>query len=86
MVSLLIGLLNLLFAVDPRYKLEEPEDLRQEPDMLAVATPSRMLADTASVLAVPSFVLVVTQGIVGQPCCMPQEVASRPWPLCMRGQ
>lgn len=26
--SLLIGLLNLLFAVDPRYKLEEPEDLR----------------------------------------------------------
>ncbi|KAL4431153.1 hypothetical protein ABPG75_006409 [Micractinium tetrahymenae] len=66
-VSLLIGLLNLLFAVDPRYKLEEPEDLRyrQEPDILAVATPSRMLADIAAVLAVPSFVIVVTQGIVG---------------------
>ncbi|KAL4423578.1 hypothetical protein ABPG77_004618 [Micractinium sp. CCAP 211/92] len=66
-VSLLIGLLNLLFAVDPRYKLEEPEDLRyrQEPDVLAVATPSRMLSDIASVLAVPSFVIVVTQGIVG---------------------
>ena len=24
-VSLLIGLLNLLFAVDPRFKLEEPQ-------------------------------------------------------------
>lgn len=29
--------------------------------MLAVATPSRMVADIAAVLAVPSFVIVVSQ-------------------------
>lgn len=32
---------------------------------MAVATPRAMLADISSVLAVPSFVIVVTQGIVG---------------------
>ncbi|PRW58308.1 MFS general substrate transporter [Chlorella sorokiniana] len=62
--SLLIGLLNWLFAVDPRYKVEEPQ-YRQEPDVLAIATPRRMLADIGQVLAVPSFVIVVTQGVIG---------------------
>ncbi|EFN59499.1 hypothetical protein CHLNCDRAFT_138130 [Chlorella variabilis] len=37
----------------------------QDPDLMAVATPRAMLADISSVLAVPSFVIVVTQGIVG---------------------
>lgn len=98
-VSLVIGVLNIFFAVDPRFKLETPEYRwawqggllgvgrqvgggggwfswkagnakaraaphvvrRQEPDVLAVATPRRMLADVVEVLAVPSFVIVVTQ-------------------------
>ncbi|PSC76554.1 MFS general substrate transporter [Micractinium conductrix] len=63
-VSLIIGLLNWLFAVDPRFKLEDPQ-YRQEPDVLAVVSARAMVADIASVLAVPSFVVVVTQGVVG---------------------
>ncbi|KAL4859340.1 Zinc finger CCCH domain-containing protein 12 [Chlorella vulgaris] len=63
-VSLLIGVLNLLFAVDPRVKLEDPQ-YRQAPDLMAVVTPRAMLEDVSQVLAVPSFVIVVTQGVIG---------------------
>ena len=43
-----------------------PNTHRQAPDVLAShVSASRMLGDIGSVLAVPSFVIVVTQGVVG---------------------
>lgn len=65
LVSIGIGFLNLFASVDPRYKVEEPE-YQQEPDVLKDhATVHRALQDIATVISVPSFVIVVAQGIVG---------------------
>ena len=53
-------------SVDPRYKIEEPQ-YAQDPDIFKERpiSMSRMAADVGSVLAVPSFVLIVVQGIIG---------------------
>jgi MFS family permease len=65
-LSTVVGVLNLIFSVDPRYKLEEPQ-YAQAPDIYKQRPISvgRMTADVVSVLAVPSFILIVVQGIVG---------------------
>ncbi|KAL6780780.1 hypothetical protein ACKKBF_B11780 [Auxenochlorella protothecoides x Auxenochlorella symbiontica] len=64
-VSLAIGVLNLFASVDPRFEAEEPE-YAQAPDLLAQdGSAARAFADVAAVLSVPSFVIVVVQGIVG---------------------
>lgn len=64
--SLLVGIANLLYSVDPRYKVEEPQYV-QEPDIFKERPISlaRMGADVVSVLAVPSFIIIVAQGIIG---------------------
>jgi len=70
-LSIIVGILNLIASVDPRYKLEEAEDVAaysQERDLLKEeegASVHRILNDVVSVLAVPSFIIVVIQGIVG---------------------
>jgi MFS family permease len=66
-LSALVGILNLIYSVDPRYKLEEPPEYAQEPDIFKQGPISieRVTADILSVLAVPSFILIVVQGIVG---------------------
>ncbi|KAH7618077.1 hypothetical protein Ndes2526B_g06979 [Nannochloris sp. 'desiccata'] len=65
-LSAVVGVLNLIFSVDPRYKLEEPQ-YAQAPDIFKQRPISveRIAADIVSVLAVPSFILIVVQGIVG---------------------
>lgn len=61
-----VGVLCLWAAVDPRYKIEdaryaqEADIYKQRPVKLA-----QVLAEIASVLAVPSFVIVVLQGVLG---------------------
>ena len=65
-LSAVVGALNLVYSVDPRYKIEEPQ-YAQDPDIFKERpiSMSRMAADVGSVLAVPSFVLIVVQGIIG---------------------
>ncbi|KAK2075861.1 hypothetical protein QBZ16_001602 [Prototheca wickerhamii] len=65
-VSLLIGVLNFFASVDPRFKAEDPE-YQQEPDVLKHEGGSlhRAAQDILSVITVPSFAIVVAQGIVG---------------------
>lgn len=65
-LSAVVGLLNLIWSVDPRYKLEELQ-YAQDPDIYKqrpISLP-RMVADVGSVLAVPSFIIIVVQGIIG---------------------
>lgn len=65
LLSVGVGVLNLVGSVDPRYRADprytqDPDIFKQRPISAA-----RMVADVASVLAVPSFIIVVVQGIVG---------------------
>lgn len=63
-MSLLIGLFNIFAAVDPRYRAEPR--YRQMPDVTKEHVSLRQMGrDIASVLSVPTFVIVVAQGIVG---------------------
>jgi len=65
-VSAVVGVLNLIYSVDPRYKLEDSQ-YAQAPDIFKKRPIGieRIVADIISVLAVPSFILIVCQGIVG---------------------
>ena len=65
-LSAVVGCLNLFFSVDPRYRAESPE-YTQDPDIFKQRPISfnRMWSDVLSVLAVPSFILIVVQGVVG---------------------
>lgn len=64
--SAVVGLLNYFYSVDPRYKAEHPQYV-QDPDIFKQQPVSlaRMGADILSVISVPSFILVVAQGIIG---------------------
>jgi MFS family permease len=66
MLSAAVGVLNLLGSVDPRIRADVPE-YAQDPDIMKQQPikASSIFADVGSVLAVPSFIIVVVQGIVG---------------------
>jgi MFS family permease len=66
LASALVGLLNYFYSVDPRYKAEHPQYV-QDPDIYKQQPVSlaRMGADILSVISVPSFILVIAQGIIG---------------------
>jgi MFS family permease len=65
-LSAAAGAANLAFSVDPRYRADKRE-YAQAPDVLKVGPLSarRMAAELGSVLAVPSFAIIILQGVVG---------------------
>lgn len=65
-ISAVVGTLNLFFPVDPRFAVDNPQ-YTQDPDIFKQQPISfaPIMADMGSVLAVPSFALIVIQGIIG---------------------
>lgn len=65
-ISVGVGVLNLLGSVDPRYKAED-ERYRQDRDIYKERpiSAARVAADVLSVLAVPTFAIIILQGVVG---------------------
>ena len=66
LISLIVGILNMAYSVDPRINVEE-ERYRQDPDILKEGGPtlSRIIADITSIFAVPTFLIIITQGVIG---------------------
>ncbi|KAK9868059.1 hypothetical protein WJX84_009573 [Apatococcus fuscideae] len=62
-VSLTIGVLNLLYAADPRC---QPGQLRITPSAgEAQLSPHQLLREMGSVVKIPTFLIIIVQGILG---------------------
>ncbi|GAB4823909.1 hypothetical protein N2152v2_010955 [Parachlorella kessleri] len=62
--SWLIGVLTWLLAVDPRYTLDERYRVEQASDLAEVSA-RETAREIWQVLTIPSFIIIITQGIMG---------------------